>query len=236
MFLHRPENTRLQPQNIPNIPLQYSQYLEQNRIQHQGNCFPQQQQSPVHHFPVPIQAPTQQLPRQVNAPPIRQAIQNYHDDDAQSAYSSTSLSSSQLSNSIYQESTIPDSASQEENDNDLKTILKEWLVLDSKIKETITVLRKLRKRKESLQEDIVKFMEENGLDELKTPNDDISLKEQKSNRYVTSRTLVNMLSQLAVEKNIPALRNFLSTTPLQFSRTKTKVMRDEHTKNDTSEI
>lgn len=236
MFLNRPENTRVPNVNPQNVPLNYTNILEQNRIQHPGNRFQQQSVVPVQNFPVPFQAPVQQMPRQVQPQntkqiqAVRQHQNNYEDDDTDSVYSRTSYATSH--NSTYDSSLVPDSASQVEEGGDLRNVLKEWLTLDSKIKEASTALRKLRRRKESLQDEIIKFMEENGLDELKTPNDDISLKEQTSNRYVTSRTLVSMLSQLAVEKNIPALRNFLSTTPLQFSKSKTKVMRDEHAKDD----
>ena len=260
--MNRPESTRTQ-NNIQNVSLNYAQYLEQNRIQHPGNAIPQQQfiqrpvinqqipqQVVVQQMPrqvvvqqMPRQVAAQQMPRQVVAQPMRNV---YQDDDVSSVYSATSYADSVYSRSSYaessnyssiMESSVPDSAGEmEEEGGELKSILKEWLTLDSKIKDAGAALRKLRKRKEALQEEIVKFMEENGLDELKTPNDDISLKEQTSTRYVTSKVLLGMLSQLSVEKNIPILRNFLATTPLQFSKTKTKVQREEHVNEDSLDI
>lgn len=141
--------------------------------------------------------------------------------------------------SIMTDSTIPTSAhnmavSRDEEETEdfesddtrkIKAILKEFLDLENKIEDLSGRLKGLRRKKATLQESIIQFMDDNGLEELKTPKDNIELKEQTRNRYVTSRNLLAMLTQFATEKNIPALKHFLVSTPLHHTTTSSRVRR-----------
>ncbi len=152
------------------------------------------------------------MPRMMTPRPV------YQEEDIISETSETS----EITNPSY-----VDANTEVESDDirNIKTVLKEWLVIDTKIAEANTKLRQLRNTKTELQQKIVEFMNENGIEELKTPNDDILLKEKNTKRMITSRNLVGMLQQLSIDKNIPALRNFLSSAPLEFTKKSTAVQR-----------
>lgn len=110
----------------------------------------------------------------------------------------------------------------------LKAIVKEWFEIDNTIREVNGKLNMLRKKRKTLQEDILRFMEDYEIDELKTPQDTIELASTTRNQYINSRSLLTMLTQFATERNIPALKHFLISTPLHTQKTASRLKRTKN--------
>lgn len=107
----------------------------------------------------------------------------------------------------------------------LKMICKQWFAVDKQIEGLNQQLKSLRNKRTELQKHIIQFMQQNKIEELKTPEDNIELQTSNQERYISSKMMLEMMNQFANEKNIPILRNFLSNMPVKKTNTRQQVKR-----------
>lgn len=113
----------------------------------------------------------------------------------------------------------------EESAEYLKEVIQEWFSIDSEINALQKELSERRKRKKALHEFLIQFMEQNQISELETPVEDVRLQAVNRTQYVKPKMLIELLTQFAVQKDIPILKHFLASTPLQQTQTSYKVKR-----------
>jgi hypothetical protein len=223
MFFQRPVQTRLSSQPIAPPSLQY----DPNTFQR--NTIPSRPASLA-------SVSTRYAPSDVGSYVSSQASRSQVEEDDRSSVYSVPSSAHQLQIQQQQQRMMEEQMSQYSQHNtqeldetrQLKAIVKEWFEIDNTIREVNGKLNMLRKKRKTLQEDILRFMEDYEIDELKTPQDTIELASTIRNQYVNSRSLLTMLTQFATEKNIPALKHFLVSTPLHTQKTASRLKRTKN--------
>lgn len=109
----------------------------------------------------------------------------------------------------------------------LKDVVQELFGIDVEIDTLQKKLTEHRKRKKVLHDFLIQFMEQNEISELETPVDDVRLHTINHTKYVKPKLLIELLTQFAIQKDIPILRHFLTSTPLHHTQTSYTV---KHTK------